>query len=173
MLTLLNMKSAGQSTTFDGGAQMPSNAQQQGQFQDRQPQQPFVYMPEVPAIISIGNTEAPTSSTHSEGPKTSGSAHNLGPRADPLYNPTNTTNVYINNLPTAFTEHHLYQLCSGFGPISSVRMMLRETGTCYGFVLFEGIEAAESCIMWLRQFSDVHPSFARVNYSILFVFFII
>lgn len=28
---------------------------------------------------------------------------------------------------------------------------------------FETIEAAESCILWLRQFSDVHPSFARVS----------
>lgn len=77
-----------------------------------------------------------------------------GPRADPLYNPgrcvspslnfanlvltcnlCRTSNVYINNLPAAFTEAHLYQLCAGFGPIISVRMMLRDTGTCYGFVL--------------------------------------
>lgn len=28
---------------------------------------------------------------------------------------------------------------------------------------FESVESAESCIMWLRQFSDVHPSFARVS----------
>ena len=46
-----------------------------------------------------------------------------------------TSNVYINNLPTAFTEAHLYKLCATFGTILSVRMMLRDTGTCYGFVL--------------------------------------
>jgi hypothetical protein len=79
------------------------------------------------------------------------------PKTDPLHNPhkyashiilprgvcryscicctISTSNVYINNLPAAFTETHLHQLCAGFGPIISVRMMLRETGTCYGFVL--------------------------------------
>ena len=86
-----------------------------------------------------------------------------------------TSNVYINNLPTAFTEAHLYQLRAAFGTILNLCIMLRETGTCYGFVLsvarpqssvhltsFETIEVTESCIMWLRQFLDLHPSFARV-----------
>lgn len=55
-------------------------------------------------------------------------------------NPTDsTTNVYINNLPAGFTENHLYQLCSAFGPIVSVRMMGRDTGTYYGFVLYVSI----------------------------------
>lgn len=89
----------------------------------------------------------------------------LGTRTDPLYNPGkyvvgcrglllasthfvfSTSNVYINNLPTAFTEAHLYQLCAAFGTILSVRMMLRETGTCYGFVLSVA-----------RPQSSVHPT---------------
>lgn len=44
-----------------------------------------------------------------------------GNRVDPLFNPQNTSNVYINGLPTYFPTSQLYDLCAEFGPIASVR----------------------------------------------------
>ncbi|KAG9074573.1 hypothetical protein FS749_013843 [Ceratobasidium sp. UAMH 11750] len=88
-----------------------------------------------------------------------------GNRIDPLFNPQNTSNVYINGLPTFFSTSQLYDLCSEFGTITSLRTFDRlntpEPST-YGFVLFENIESARRCIIALRQYSDLHPSFAKV-----------
>ncbi|KAG9122002.1 hypothetical protein FRC07_001797 [Ceratobasidium sp. 392] len=89
-----------------------------------------------------------------------------GNRIDPLFNPQNTSNVYINGLPTFFSTSQLYDLCSEFGTITSLRTFDRlntpEPST-YGFVLFENIESARRCIIALRQYSDLHPSFAKTQ----------
>ncbi|CAE6529588.1 unnamed protein product [Rhizoctonia solani] len=93
-------------------------------------------------------------------------AQRVGGRTDPLFNPQNTSNVYINGLPTFFSTSQLYDLCSEFGPITSVRTFDRlntpEPST-YGFVLFADIESARRCIVALRQYSDLHPSFAKTQ----------
>ncbi|CAE7112802.1 unnamed protein product [Rhizoctonia solani] len=93
-------------------------------------------------------------------------AQRVGGRTDPLFNPQNTSNVYINGLPTFFTTAQLYDLCSEFGPITSVRTFDRlntpEPST-YGFVLFADIDSARRCIVSLRQYSDLHPSFAKTQ----------
>lgn len=47
-------------------------------------------------------------------------------------------NVYINGLPPHYPEDHLFELCSGFGEIRSVRSFTRHVGekeSGYGFVL--------------------------------------
>ncbi|KAG8725318.1 hypothetical protein FRC09_002200 [Ceratobasidium sp. 395] len=89
-----------------------------------------------------------------------------GNRIDPLFNPQNTSNVYINGLPTFFSTSQLYDLCSEFGAITSLRTFDRlntpEPST-YGFVLFENIDSARRCIIALRQYSDLHPSFAKTQ----------
>ncbi|KAG8742900.1 hypothetical protein FRC10_000759 [Ceratobasidium sp. 414] len=89
-----------------------------------------------------------------------------GNRIDPLFNPQNTSNVYINGLPTFFSTSQLYDLCSEFGTVTSLRTFDRlntpEPST-YGFVLFENIESARRCIIALRQYSDLHPSFAKTQ----------
>ncbi|KAB5589618.1 COP9 signalosome complex subunit 5 [Ceratobasidium theobromae] len=93
-------------------------------------------------------------------------AQRVGGRTDPLFNPQNTSNVYINGLPTFFSTAQLYDLCAEFGTITSVRTFDRlntpEPST-YGFVLFADMEAARRCIVALRQYSDLHPSFAKVR----------
>ncbi|KAG8751957.1 hypothetical protein FRC11_008822 [Ceratobasidium sp. 423] len=93
-------------------------------------------------------------------------AQRVGGRTDPLFNPQNTSNVYINGLPTFFSTSQLYDLCSEFGPITSVRTFDRlntpEPST-YGFVLFADVESARRCIVALRQYSDLHPSFAKTQ----------
>ncbi|KAH7320471.1 hypothetical protein B0J17DRAFT_633714 [Rhizoctonia solani] len=93
-------------------------------------------------------------------------AQRVGGRTDPLFNPQHTSNVYINGLPTFFTTQQLYDLCSEFGTIASVRTFDRlntpEPST-YGFVLFAEVESARRCIIALRQYSDLHPSFAKTQ----------
>ncbi|QRV82266.1 RNA recognition motif protein [Ceratobasidium sp. AG-Ba] len=84
-----------------------------------------------------------------------------GNRIDPLFNPQNTSNVYINGLPTFFSTSQLYDLCAEFGPIKSLRAKV--VARTYGFVLFENIESARRCIVALRQYSDLHPSFAKTQ----------
>ncbi|CAE6517230.1 unnamed protein product [Rhizoctonia solani] len=99
-------------------------------------------------------------------PNTATLAQRVGGRTDPLFNPQNTSNVYINGLPTYFSTSQLYDLCSEFGSIVSVRTFDRlntpEPST-YGFVLFADIDAARRCIIALRQYSDLHPSFAKTQ----------
>ncbi|KAJ1301899.1 hypothetical protein OPQ81_000739 [Rhizoctonia solani] len=104
--------------------------------------------------------------TNSTLPSTATLAQRVGGRTDPLFNPHNTSNVYINGLPTFFSTPQLYDLCSEFGTITSVRTFDRlntpEPST-YGFVLFADIESARRCIISLRQYSDLHPSFAKTQ----------
>jgi hypothetical protein len=93
-----------------------------------------------------------------------------------------TPNVYINGLPPHFPEEQLYALAAPFGAIRSVRTFTRhvkESESGYGFVLyvslrfevpflnadfrFETVEAAEKCIMSLRRYRNLHPTFSKVS----------
>ncbi|KAF8734944.1 Mov34 protein, partial [Rhizoctonia solani] len=87
-------------------------------------------------------------------------AQRVGGRTDPLFNPQNTSNVYINGLPTFFSTSQLYDLCSEFGPITSVRTFDRLNTPEPSFA---DIESARRCIVALRQYSDLHPSFAKTQ----------
>jgi len=97
-----------------------------------------------------------------------------------------TPNVYINGLPPHFPEDQLFALASPFGEIRSVRTFtrhVRDSESGYGFVLsvllfpdlifhilinyafvprFETIEAAERCIISLRRYRNLHPTFSKV-----------
>ncbi|KAL0958497.1 hypothetical protein HGRIS_000640 [Hohenbuehelia grisea] len=84
-------------------------------------------------------------------------------------------NVYINGLPPYYPEDELLALTSPFGGVRSVRSFTRHLGSDddsmkkasgYGFVLFEGIEAAERCIEGLRQYRNLHPSFSKQAHKI-------
>ncbi|KIM22814.1 hypothetical protein M408DRAFT_277883 [Serendipita vermifera MAFF 305830] len=86
------------------------------------------------------------------------------PKPDPLENPLNTTNVYINGLPLRWTDDDLYRLTRGFGAVKSVKLFTRhleDKPSAYGFVLFNCVEDAERFIMTLRQHTSFHPSFAK------------
>lgn len=88
------------------------------------------------------------------------------PKPDPLENPLNTTNVYINGLPLRWTDDDLYRLTRGFGAVKSVKMFTRhleDKPSAYGFVLFNCVEDAERFILALRQHTQFHPSFAKVR----------
>ncbi len=93
-----------------------------------------------------------------------------------------TPNVYINGLPPHFPEEQLYALAAPFGAIRSVRTFTRhvkESESGYGFVLyvslrfvvlvlntdfrFETVESAEKCIMSLRRYRNLHPTFSKVS----------
>ncbi|KAK2465106.1 hypothetical protein APHAL10511_002914 [Amanita phalloides] len=86
-----------------------------------------------------------------------------------LDNSNKTANVYINGLPPHFPEERLYALAAPFGPIRSVRTFTRhvkESESGYGFVLFETVEAAEKCIMSLRRYRNLHPTFSKQVHKI-------
>ncbi|KAF8632696.1 hypothetical protein AX15_001749 [Amanita polypyramis BW_CC] len=86
-----------------------------------------------------------------------------------LDNSSKTPNVYINGLPPHFPEEQLYTLAAPFGPIRSVRTFTRhvkESESGYGFVLFETVEAAEKCIMSLRRYRNLHPTFSKQVHKI-------
>ncbi|KAG8834780.1 hypothetical protein FRC17_007097 [Serendipita sp. 399] len=88
------------------------------------------------------------------------------PKPDPLENPLNTTNVYINGLPLRWTDDDLYRLTRGFGAVKSVKMFTRhleDKPSAYGFVLFNCVEDAERFIVTLRQHTQFHPSFAKTG----------
>ncbi|KAG8965527.1 hypothetical protein FRC03_000437 [Tulasnella sp. 419] len=95
---------------------------------------------------------------------------------DPLYNPNNTTNVYINGLRPFFSQAELVKLASMFGKVLSCRVFHRfnhntrgqadgkeQPGSTYAFVLYSSLEDAERCIKSLLKYSDLHPSFARTQ----------
>ncbi|KAF8338669.1 hypothetical protein F5887DRAFT_1236013 [Amanita rubescens] len=80
-----------------------------------------------------------------------------------------TPNVYINGLPPHFPEEQLYALAAPFGAIRSVRTFTRhvkESESGYGFVLFETVEAAEKCIISLRRYRNLHPTFSKQVHKI-------
>ncbi|KAF9041505.1 hypothetical protein BJ165DRAFT_289946 [Panaeolus papilionaceus] len=80
-----------------------------------------------------------------------------------------TPNVYINGLPPHFPEDQLYALAAPYGEIRSVRTFTRHVRDCesgYGFVLFETIDAAERCIIALRKYRNLHPTFSKQIHKI-------
>ncbi|KAG5643042.1 hypothetical protein DXG03_001654 [Asterophora parasitica] len=80
-----------------------------------------------------------------------------------------TANVYINGLPPHFPEERLFALASPFGPVRSVRTFtrhVRESESGYGFVLFENVEDAEKCIVSLRKYRNLHPTFSKQAHKI-------
>ncbi|KAF8157126.1 hypothetical protein B0H34DRAFT_798438 [Crassisporium funariophilum] len=80
-----------------------------------------------------------------------------------------TPNVYINGLPPHFPEDQLFALASPFGEIRSVRTFtrhVRDSESGYGFVLFETIDAAEKCIISLRRYRNLHPTFSKQIHKI-------
>ncbi|KZO98666.1 hypothetical protein CALVIDRAFT_562103 [Calocera viscosa TUFC12733] len=87
------------------------------------------------------------------------------PPNDPLFNPKNTTNVYVNNLPLHTPDEALFRLCSPYGKVLSVRVFHREDAPVpgsYGFVLFETLEDARRCIVALHR-SRYQASFAKTT----------
>ncbi|KAM6492239.1 hypothetical protein JOM56_011963 [Amanita muscaria] len=83
--------------------------------------------------------------------------------------PNKTPNVYINGLPPHFPEEQLYALAAPFGPVRSVRTFTRhvkDSESGYGFVLFEAVEAAEKCILSLRRYRNLHPTFSKQVHKI-------
>ncbi|RDB27564.1 hypothetical protein Hypma_003856 [Hypsizygus marmoreus] len=80
-----------------------------------------------------------------------------------------TPNVYINGLPPHFPEDQLFALAAPFGAIRSVRTFtrhVRDNESGYGFVLFETVEAAEKCILSLRRYRNLHPTFSKQAHKI-------
>ncbi|KAI3615635.1 rcop c3 [Moniliophthora roreri] len=80
-----------------------------------------------------------------------------------------TANVYINGLPPHCPEDQLFELAAPFGAIRSVRTFTRHIGekeSGYGFVLFESVESAEKCILALREFRNLHPTFSKQAHKI-------
>lgn len=71
--------------------------------------------------FSPGTSLASSPRIHANGRLGASLAQRGGNRVDPLFNPNNTSNVYINGLPTYFSTSQLFDLCAEFGPIASVR----------------------------------------------------
>ncbi|KAH0787585.1 RNA recognition motif-containing protein RRM [Histomonas meleagridis] len=63
-----------------------------------------------------------------------------------------STNVFINYIPSEFTEKDLQDLCSQYGKIVRSKVMINlETGQskCFGFVRFETLQQAQAAIRGL------------------------
>ncbi|KAJ7913833.1 hypothetical protein B0H13DRAFT_2325962 [Mycena leptocephala] len=118
----------------------------------------------------LSSPASPNSSNEPKSPKFSSNRHRLEPVRNPqLLADTaesgKTPNVYINGLPTNFTEAQLHAIASPFGKVVSVRCFTRtnlKNPFGYRFVLFKTIAAAEKCIVALKR-SDLHPSFSKIN----------
>ncbi|CAE6435129.1 unnamed protein product, partial [Rhizoctonia solani] len=101
--------------------------------------------------------------------------HNEPPK--PKYRPfppQRSCNIHIQNLPEHYEDAELTALCEEFGRIVSVRVFRRPVAappnrrlpdgqhSTYGFVLFDSIASAESCVNTLRRrYKNIYPSFAR------------
>ncbi|KAG6843838.1 hypothetical protein H0H87_012669 [Tephrocybe sp. NHM501043] len=80
-----------------------------------------------------------------------------------------TPNVYINGLPPHFPEDQLLALASPFGDVLSVRTFtrhVRDSESGYGFVLFANTDAAERCIISLRRYRNLHPTYSKQAHKI-------
>ncbi|KAI0746955.1 hypothetical protein C8Q80DRAFT_1178525 [Daedaleopsis nitida] len=78
-------------------------------------------------------------------------------------------NIYINGLPPNFPEEELLNMTRPFGTVLSVRTFTRHVSdkpSGYGFVLFETLDAAEKCIVSLRKYRNLHPSFSKQVHKI-------
>ncbi|KAF4616707.1 hypothetical protein D9613_008372 [Agrocybe pediades] len=132
----------------------------------QQQQQHVLGMPTsqtLPAISTTFNSVSPGGSSPSSGFPASASDSALGSAGQ------KTPNVYINGLPPHFPEDQLFALASPFGEIRSVRTFtrhVRDSESGYGFVLFETIDAAERCIVSLRRYRNLHPTFSKQIHKI-------
>ncbi|KAF5349254.1 hypothetical protein D9756_009432 [Leucocoprinus leucothites] len=87
----------------------------------------------------------------------------------PFDDANRTPNVYINGLPPHCPEDQLYALAAPFGEVKSVRTFtrhVRDSESGYGFVLFEDVESAERCILSLRKYRNLHPTFSKQIHKI-------
>lgn len=84
-----------------------------------------------------------------------------------LYNPNNTTNVYIRGLPPDTTDESLVDICERFGDIKSSKAIVdSQTSNCkgFGFVLFAKEADATACIAGLIYYG-YQVSFAKESFS--------
>ncbi|KAF8799564.1 hypothetical protein BYT27DRAFT_7217680 [Phlegmacium glaucopus] len=123
-------------------------------------------------VSSSTSTAATTPALGSAASVFCASDSNPNPVADDglsLLDSNRTPNVYINGLPPHFPEDQLFALASPFGEIRSVRTFtrhVRDSESGYGFVLFETIDAAERCIISLRRYRNLHPTFSKQIHKI-------
>ena len=89
--------------------------------------------------------------------------HSSVPQKSNVYRPPNnrphsqniepSTNIFINYIPSEFTEPDLKALCAPFGNIICCKIMINlETGEsrCFGFVRFETLDQAQNAIRELN-----------------------
>lgn len=72
------------------------------------------------------------------------------PRSQPIQP---STNIFINYIPSEFTEDDLYRLCSEYGTIICSKIMINlETGQskCFGFVRYATLDQARAAINGLQ-----------------------
>lgn len=84
-----------------------------------------------------------------------------------LYNPNNTTNVYIRGLPPDTTDASLVQICERFGEIATSKAIVdAQTNTCkgFGFACFVKEGDATLCIAGLIHYG-YQVSFAKESFS--------
>ncbi|KAJ2912828.1 hypothetical protein MD484_g7578, partial [Candolleomyces efflorescens] len=122
------------------------------------------------SVVSFTNNNSSTTTTgHSTTPPST-SAPSPDHGGDlPLNGQHKTPNVYINGLPPHFPEEQLHALAAPYGEVKSVRTFtrhVRDSESGYGFVLFASVEAAERCIIALRQYRNLHPTFSKQVHKI-------
>jgi len=84
-----------------------------------------------------------------------------------LYNPTQTTNVYVRGLAPDMTDEALLWMAQRFGSIKSSKAIIdQQTGSCkgFGFAMFENEAEACACIIGLSQ-CGYQCSFAKESFS--------
>ncbi|CCG81240.2 Sporulation-specific protein 5 [Taphrina deformans PYCC 5710] len=84
-----------------------------------------------------------------------------------LYNPNQTTNVYIRGLPPDTTDETLLAICERFGTISSSKAIVDiQTGLCkgFGFAFYNNEDDATACIAGLTH-CGYQVSFAKESFS--------
>ncbi|KAJ2922630.1 hypothetical protein H1R20_g14456, partial [Candolleomyces eurysporus] len=120
------------------------------------------------SVVSFTNNDSSTTG-HSTTPPSSSASSPEHAGGLPLNEQQKTPNVYINGLPPHFPEEQLHALASPFGEVKSVRTFtrhVRDSESGYGFVLFETVEAAERCIIALRRYRNLHPTFSKQIHKI-------
>ncbi|KAF9525449.1 hypothetical protein CPB83DRAFT_859584 [Crepidotus variabilis] len=133
-------------------------------------------MPSQSQLAFVSNGHYASNATLDRSPPPSGASHNASePHPGAFGSETGTDddiktpNVYINGLPPHFPEDELFKLANEFGPIRSVRTFtrhVRDSESGYGFVLFENMDDAEQCIISLRKYRNLHPTFSKQIHKI-------